>query len=220
MMTPRPHLVDDLQRIDALIGLIAARSAESLDRALHAFLSQDAVLAKEVKAQDSDIDALQIQIEDLAGISLATQQPVARDLRYLVAAIKIAGEYERAADYAAHLAKATKHFVGEPRFKQVEHLEIMARTCSRMLLMTAEAYRLRSADIAREAAALDDIVDREHKLVLAGMLAFMVEHPEKAEKAERLLLTSRYLERLGDHMTNACEDIVFMASGERMELNV
>lgn len=218
-MTERPQLTGNLTKIQELLGQMASRSAEALDRALHAFMNQDLDLAKAVKQGDAEIDALQIQIEDLAAIAMATQQPVASDLRTMVAAIHIAGDFERAADYAVHLAKATRRFVGEPRYKQFAHIEVMARVCASMLRKTDEAFRTRSADLARETAAMDDEVDHEHRAMLDDIIMLIRERPETAEKAEKLLFTSSHLERLGDHMTNACESIVFMVTGTRVDLN-
>ena len=218
-MNERPQLTGNLAGIQELLGQMAARTAEALDKALHAFLTQDQDLAKAVKEGDADIDALQVRIEDLAAIGMATQQPVASDLRTMVAAIHVAGDLERAADYASHLAKATKRFIGEPRYKQFSRLETMARVCGAMIRKTDEAFRTRSVDLARESAAMDDVVDHEHKAMLNDIIGLIRERPETAEKAEKLLFTSSHLERLGDHMTNACESIVFMVSGERVDLN-
>ena len=95
----------------------------------------------------------------------------------------------------------------------------MAEVDGEMMKGTARAFCERSVALATAAAAMDDIVDAEHKAVVSEVLAMMRERPGEAERAAKLLTTSGYLERLGDHMTNACEDIVFMADGRRVELN-
>jgi phosphate transport system protein len=218
-MTERTRLSEAFAELDGKLALMAARAEESLLKAQHALASQDVALAKEVKHADAQIDALQLEIEDLAAVAIATQQPVARDLRMLVAVFKVAADLERAADHAVHLAKATATFAGQPRMRSLERLSAMAETGARMIRATAEAFTRRSAELARQAAALDDFIDGEHKALTEEVLAMMREHPEEAEKAARLLKTSGYLERLGDHMTNACEDIVFMVEGVRAELN-
>ncbi|HWR11216.1 MAG TPA: phosphate signaling complex protein PhoU [Rectinemataceae bacterium] len=218
-MTDRSRLSEDLMKIDETISLIAAKAEEALLKALSALRRQDMELAREVKLGDAEVDKLQREIEDLAAVALATQQPVASDLRILVAAFKVAADFERAADHAVHLAKATGKFSGEPRSRLVDRLARMAEIDGEMIRGTAEAFRLRSADLAAKTAALDDIVDGEHKALMNEVLEMMRERPEAAEKAAKLLTTSGHLERLGDHMTNACEDIVFMISGSRVELN-
>ena len=218
-MTERSRLSEDLSKLGAMITLMAAKAEEALMKALHALKNQDMDLVREVKRGDAEIDRLQLEIEDLAAAVLATQQPVASDLRVLVAAFKVASDFERAADHAVHLAKATGKFSGEPRSRLIDRLARMAEIDGEMMKKTAEAFRLRSAEMAAETAAMDDIVDGEHKALMNEVLAMMRERPEEAERAAKLLTTSGHLERLGDHMTNACEDIVFMVNGSRVDLN-
>ena len=181
--------------------------------------TQDLELAKQVKKGDKAIDELQQSIEDIVVETIATQQPVASDLRQLMSATKLASDFERAGDYAVHLAKGTKFFVHEPAWRQIESLETMAETGCVMIRQTARAYVGRDAGLARTTAALDDSIDRIHKAVLKEVLLFLRDHPEQAEQASKIITISGYLERLGDHMTNACEAIVFMVEGIHAELN-
>jgi len=218
-MTERSKLTDDLAKVDWLVARMAIKAGEALDKALAALQTQDSLLAKSVKAGDAEIDALQTEIEDLAAVTLATQQPVASDLRVLVAAFKVASDFERAADYAVHLAKATKKFMGDPKSRQLERLAVMAEIGGRMIRKTSEAFTGRSPALARETAMLDDMIDREHKAMMIESIELMRVRPEDAEKAAKLITTSGYLERLGDHMTNACEAVVFMTTGTRVDLN-
>ena len=218
-MSERTRLSENLAKIDEAISLIAAKAEEALLKATLAIRNQDMDLVKEVKRGDAEIDRLLVEIEDLVVVTLATQQPVAMDLRILVAASKVAVDFERAADHAVHLAKATGKFAGEPRSRTIERLAHMAEVDGEMMKGTARAFCERSVALATAAAAMDDIVDAEHKAVVSEVLAMMRERPGEAERAAKLLTTSGYLERLGDHMTNACEDIVFMADGRRVELN-
>lgn len=218
-MTDRLKLTEELTKIDGLVTRMAVMAGEALNKALLALQTQDISLAKSVKAEDAEIDALQMEIEDLAAITLATQQPVASDLRVLVAAFKVASDFERAADYAVHLAKATKKFVGDPKSRQLERLAAMAEIGGTMMRKTSEAFTGRSPGLARETALLDDLIDREHKALMLESIELMRIRPEDAEKATKLITTSGYLERLGDHMTNACEAVVFMTTGSRVDLN-
>jgi phosphate transport system protein len=218
-MNERSKLTEDIGKLDALLAQMAVKAGEALHKALLALQAQDLDLAKSVKAGDSEIDALQVEIEDLAAVTLATQQPVASDLRILVAAFKVASDFERAADYAVHLAKATKKFMGEPKSRQLERLALMAEIGGRMMAKTSEAFMRRSPEMAGEAALLDDLIDKEHKATILESIELMRLRPEDAEKAAKLITTSGYLERLGDHMTNACEAVVFMTTGTRVDLN-
>jgi phosphate transport system protein len=208
-----------IARIDELFLAMASAVEEAVRKASHAMKRQDLELAKSVKKGDSVIDDLQQTIEDTVVETIATQQPVASDLRQLMSATKLASDFERAGDYAVHLAKATKFFVNEPAWRQLENLESMAEIGCLMIRQTARAYSTRDAALARNTATLDDGIDHIHKSVLCEILLFLHDHPGQAEQASKIITVSGYLERLGDHMTNACEAIVFMVEGIHTELN-
>lgn len=209
----------NIARIDELFLAMASSVEDAIRRASHAMKTQDLALAKQVKKGDSAIDGFQQSIEDIVVETIATQQPVASDLRQLMSATKLASDFERAGDYAVHLAKGTKFFVNEPTWRQLEALETMAETGCVMIRQTAKAYVARDASLARSTAALDDGIDHIHKALLKEILLYLRDHPEQAEQAAKIIVISGYLERLGDHMTNACEAIVFMVEGIHAELN-
>ena len=208
-----------IAHIDELFLSMASSVENAVRKASHAMKTQDPELAKEVKKGDAIIDGLQQAIEDTVVETIATQQPVASDLRKLMSATKLASDFERAGDYAVHLAKGTKFFVNEPAWRQLEELEAMADSGCVMIRQTAKAYVARDAALARSTAALDDAIDHTHKALLKEVLIFLRDHPEQAEQASKIMTISGYLERLGDHMTNACEAIVFMVEGIHTELN-
>jgi phosphate transport system protein len=208
-----------IHSIDERILSMAKAVEDALLKASHALKTQDIELAKAVKKGDRIIDGLQSSIEELVVETIATQQPVATDLRLLMSAMKLSSDFERAGDYAVHLAKATKLFVNEPAWRQIDSLEHMAELCIGMIRQTVQAYATRSASAARQTAALDDEIDHMHKALIRETLSLMKEHPDQVEKAAKIITVSGFLERLGDHMTNACEAIVFMVEGIRTELN-
>ena len=218
-MNTRIMLLEELNRLRHDILAMATRVEEDLGKALSAFRNNDIDLANEVKANDALINALQLKIEDEAAIVIATQQPVARDLRELVTIFKLTNSLERAGDHAVHLAKAAIKLGGEPPFRSMEHLERMAETGQEMIRAAVSAYLSQDAAGARKAAALDDTIDREHKALVEEVLGLMKEHPKLIKKAYRLINTSGYLERLGDHVTNICEGIIYMIEGKHEELN-
>lgn len=208
-----------ISHIDELFLIMASKVEEAVQKANHALKTQSLDLSKSVKDGDESIDSLQTAIEDAVVETIATQQPVASDLRQLMCIMKLASDFERAGDYAVHLAKATKFFINEPQWRQLEKLEAMAQAGCVMIRKTAQAYKNRDAALARQTALLDDDMDHTHKSVLKEILLILREHPEQAEKAAKIITVSGYLERLGDHMTNACEAIVFMVEGIHTELN-
>jgi phosphate transport system protein len=217
---PREAFERSIEEINKRIISMGAASVEALQKAMHAFRERELDAAKKIKKADADIDAQQLQIEDLVATTMATQQPVATDLRLLLCSIKMAAELERSADYAAHLAKATKFFAGEPQWRQTEMLEQMVQIGATMITGTVQAFISRSALQARQVALMDDQVDHIHKSLINEMVMLLGARPEDAEKVAKFIQVSGYLERLGDHMTNACESIIYMVEGIHMELNL
>jgi phosphate transport system protein len=218
-MNTRIFFLEELNRLRHDILAMASRVEEDLGKALAALRENDRELAGEVRAGDAVINAMQLKIEDQAAILIATQQPVARDLRELVTIFKITGSLERAGDYGVHLAKAAVKLSGEAPFRSLEHLERMAETGREMIRASVSAYLNQDAEAARKTAALDDGIDKEHKALTEEVLALMKEQPELIKKAADLLKTSGFLERLGDHITNICEGIIYMTEGRHEELN-
>ena len=211
--------MEELNRLRHDILTMATKVEEDLGKAMSALRNNDKELAKEVKADDVVVNALQIKIEDEAAVVLATQQPVARDLRELVTIFKLASNLERSGDHTVHLANAAIKLASDPPFRSMEHLERMAETGQEMIRSAVSAFLSQDADAARKVAALDDTIDREHKALIEEVLALMKEHPKLVKKAVRLLNVSGYLERLGDHVTNICEEVIYMVEGRHEELN-
>lgn len=218
-MSNRIQLMEELNRIRHDILAMGTRVEEDLGKALAALKMQDLELAREVKAGDAVVNAMQLKIEDQVAILIATQQPVARDLRELVTLFKVTDNLERAGDYAVHLAKTAKKLAGEPPFRQIEQLERMAEIGQEMIRGAVAAFLDQDVDAARRIAARDDAIDHEHKALVEEVLGLMRESPDLIQRATKLLTTSSYLERLGDHMTNICEAVIYMVEGRREELN-
>jgi phosphate transport system protein len=118
-----------------------------------------------------------------------------------------------------HLAKAAIKLSGEAQFRPLEHIERMAETGQEMIRAAVSAYLAQDAEGARKAAALDDRIDAEHKALTEEVLRLMKGHPDMIKKAVRILNTSGHLERMGDHITNVCEAIIYMTEGRHEELN-
>jgi phosphate transport system protein len=152
-------------------------------------------------------------------VLIATQQPVARDLRELITVFKITSSLERIGDYGIHLVKTAKKLSGRAPFRSVERIEHMAETGQEMLKAAFTAYLVQDTDAAKRAATLDDRIDEEHKALTEEVLALMKKKPELVKAAARLLRLSGYMERLGDHITNICEGVIYMIEGRHEELN-
>jgi phosphate transport system protein len=198
---------------------MAAKVEENLGKSINILKTGNEELANEVKKCGEVIDEMQLKIEDMTLILIATQQPVASDLRELVTAFKLASNLERIDDYGIHLAKAAIKFSSRPAFRSIERVERMAETGQEMLKEAFSAYLAKDIYAAKKAAALDSQIDTEHKALTEEVLNFIKEQPQFVKAAARLLRLSGYMERLGDHITNMCEGIIFMIEGSHEELN-
>ncbi|MCL2833581.1 MAG: phosphate signaling complex protein PhoU [Treponema sp.] len=219
MIKTRGLLSEELNKLRQELMLMAARVEEDLGRA-HALLhSGGEELAQEVRESEKSVDAMQLKIEDMALILIATQQPVARDLRELITVFKITASLERIGDYVLHLAKAAEKLAAKPPFFATERIENMVETGAEMLKSAMSAYQGQDCDAAKQAAAMDVKIDEEHKALTEEVLKLMKKKPELVKAAARLIKLSGYIERMGDHITNICEGIIFMIQGKHVELN-
>ncbi|MBN1519285.1 MAG: phosphate signaling complex protein PhoU [Spirochaetales bacterium] len=218
-MIQRTVYDDELARLRHDLLTMGALVEDNIRKALEALRSSNVELAKEVKRDDKAVNAMQTELGDRVAMLIATQQPVARELRELVAILKAADELERIGDYAAHLAKAAKRLAEDPYPRSLERIEAMAAEGSAMLHDAMAAFLAGDQDKARAVAARDDAIDKERKAFIKEVLLYIQEHPDRAEQATRLVATAGVLERLGDHVTNLCEAAVYVATGEHVDLN-
>ena len=218
-MNTRSSLSFEMDNLRRELTMMAVRVEEDLDKALAVLRSGAEELVNEVKESGKIVDSLQLKIEETAFVIIATQQPVARDLRELIMIFKITASLERIGDYGIHLAKAAVKLSRRPPFRSLERIERMAETGLEMLKAALSAYTAQDAGTAREAAVLDQVIDKEHEALTEEVLKLMKKNPELVKPAARLLRLSGYMERLGDHITNICEEILFMIEGKHEELN-
>ncbi|MDR1868768.1 MAG: phosphate signaling complex protein PhoU [Treponema sp.] len=220
-MSTRKFFSEELSRLRHDILAMATRVEENLGKALSALRTGNADLAKEVRADDAEVDALQHKIEDDAAIIIATQQPVARDLREMVTIFRLTSNIERIGDHAVHLARAAKKLAkgGDALCRAQENLERMAEIGQKMIRAAISAFMNQDAQAAREAAAMDNEIDEEHKKLTEDVLKQMKKNSDIVKSALQILHTSNQLERLGDHITNICEAVIYMIEGKHEELN-
>lgn len=219
MPVPRSQFDDELGRVHDELLSMAYRVADDLAKAVDALRRDDAELAASVRADDPNVNSMQLALQDMAAVLIATQQPVAGDMRELVAVIRLADHLERIGDYASHLAKTVIKLGGDPWPRQYEILARIGDTEGRMIRDMMKAFLEKDDLAARECAALDASIDQQHHALVAMTLESLKTTPERADSAVRLIRTSGFMERLGDHVTNCCELVVYMVSGEHAELN-
>jgi len=215
----RGLLTEELDKVRRELALMETRVEEDLGISLAMLRSGSDEMASDVKKSGKIVDSLQIKIEDMALVLIATQQPVARDLRELITVFKLTSNLERINDFGIHLVKTAKKLAGRPPFRSMERIIRMAETGQQMLKAAFSAYLAQDPVAAREAASFDDRIDEEHKALTEELLALMKEKPGLVKSAARILKLSGYMERMGDHITTICEGIIFMTEGKHEELN-
>jgi phosphate transport system protein len=206
------QMQDDLLRLGDRVDRAIADAMRSLEQ-------RDMDLARQVVADDAQVNALRFQIEENCLRLIATQQPAAGDLRAVVAAMNIVVDLERMGDHAAGIARTVLRMGDEPLLKPLIDMPRMAETCRQMLRQALRAYVARDADAALAVARQDDTVDGLYGQIFRELLTFMIEDPKTTTRALFLLFSAHNLERIGDRVTNIVERIVFMASGEMREVN-
>lgn len=199
---------------------MALLAEEQVEDAVRALEEKDVDLAEQVKAQDSIIDDLQRVIEDQSIKLIATQQPVASDLRALFTTIKIVTDVERIADYAVDIARIAILLKDEDISRSIDEIREMADYAKTMLRDSIDAYTSKDDERAYEITKMDDEIDKG-LMNLVKHLYYDLSHDEEDRfKASQLNFVGKYLERIGDHATNICEWTVYIVTGEYVELNV
>lgn len=186
---------------------------EMVQKATQALVEQDVALAQQVIAQDREVDELEVQIESDAVALIARQQPVGADLRFIFTVIKALTDLERAGDYATHVAEDAAILAKEPPLKNYITLPRMGLNLVAMLDLLAKALAERDLSVAKDVLARDDEIDGLYEEVTRELLTYMLEDPRTITKALTLMRVARSYERLGDHLENVSERIVFWLTG-------
>jgi len=219
MSDVRRVLAREERAIHTAILEMARLAGAAFDEAIESLRTQDAERAERVIRDDGAINALRRQVERECLFAIASQQPVARDLRALVAGLLIASDLERIADHAAGIAKIVLEMDPSDVSGPMEKLWTMAGVARRMLEVVTSAYDTADAELAHSAGALDSELDDLHEQCLATLVMQLATAADVHSRATHLLWIVHKLERIGDHATNVAERVVFLVSGETPELN-
>ena len=187
--------------------------------AIEALQTRDLTLAKQIIADDQKINRKRFEIEEKCIQLIATQQPMASDLRTIVSVLNIITELERIGDYAEGNAKITIMIGNEPPLKPLIDIPRMAEKTVDMLNRGLTAFINHDADAAVKISAEDDFIDNLYDQIFRELLTFMAEDPKTITRATRLIWVTHNLERSADRVTNICERIVFMVTGKMEESN-
>jgi phosphate transport system protein len=203
---------DDVLRLGAMVE-------HALERAGRALIDRDVELADQVRWDDAQVNELQRAINTGITALIATQGPVARDVRELLALYHAATELERMGDYAVNIAKLAQQLAAEPEIPILRQIPQMEQLCREQLRAAMRALVDVSEDEARAVCARDDEIDHLYNSVYEDTMSLMSVAPDKVRQATHLLFAAHHLERLGDRVTNIGEDVVYLATGRIEDLN-
>lgn len=207
----------ELAELRELLLRMATLAEEQLRAALSDVKRRDAAAADQTVQRDREIDQLELDIEDKAIHLLARRQPMAGDLRSLVATIKISNDLERVGDHAVNIAECARRLAGEQPVPPIPELDQMANVATRMLKDAIDAFIDGNVDLAREVCLRDDEVDQLNDSVFRIMLTVMAENNKAITSALQMMLVSRNLERVADLATNLGEDVIYIVEARTIK---
>jgi phosphate transport system protein len=191
---------------------------KAIDRSIEALKKRDLTLAHQIIADDAQINERRFSIEDKCIGLIATQQPMASDLRIIVAVLNIITELERIGDYAEGIAKIVIMIGDEPPLKPLIDIPRMGEITIGMINDSLQSFVARDVDLAKRVVSLDSIVDGLYDQVFRELLTFMMVDPKTTNRATRLIWVAHNLERTADRATNICERVVFTVTGKMEEI--
>ena len=207
------QLLDDILALGSMVEQAILKSVEALNR-------QDLDLAKLIYDADIRINTKRFQIETEAMVLIATQQPMARDLRILASTLEVAGELERIGDYAKGISKICLMMGKEAPIKPLVDIPYMAKVTTEMLHRALTAFVDADSQAAQQIPQEDDLVDGLYNQVFRELITYMISDPSTIDRANFLLWTAHNLERAADRVTNICECTIYIATGLLKESNV
>jgi phosphate transport system protein len=208
-----------LKKIHNDLLIMGSIVEKQISRCIEALVNQDCDLAEKVIKDDDLVDNLQKEIEDKCIRLIATEQPVAHDLRNIFTTTKIVTDLERMADHAVDISKIALRLKGEKYIKELVHIPQMAEISKEMLKLSLDAYVEGNVKKAYSTCKMDDEIDDIYKQVFAELLVIMKDDSTTVKQASQFLFVCKFLERIADHTTNICEWTVYLVTGEQIDLN-
>ena len=207
------HFAIELEELNHKLLEMAGLVESAINRSVRSMVDQDRGLAEQVIRDEPKINSMEMEIDGMVTRLLALRQPVARDLRFLTAALKINTDLERMGDLAQHIAERSLSLMHHPLVKPMVDIPSMAVLVQSMLLNCLDAFVKGDEALARSVLLADDEVDRLRDAVYTELLGTMQRDPTVVSAAVDLIFVARNLERIGDHATNIAEDVVFLIKG-------
>jgi phosphate transport system protein len=206
------HFQEELEQLKARLLEMGGLAEEQVRLAVQGLVQRDRALIARVLTSDHPINSLHIEIDSRCFTLIALHQPMAVDLRSIVAAVKINTDLERVGDLAINIAEAALRYANHPPVKRLIDIPNMATIAQTMLRDALDAFVRRDTALAQQVLSADDELDALKTQIFRELLTYMLQDPTTIEPALDLILISRHLERIGDHATNVAEDVIFMVS--------
>jgi phosphate transport system protein len=208
------HFQEELEQLKARLLEMGGLAEEQVRLAVKGLVERDRDLLDRVLVNDEPVNALHIEIDNRSFTLLALSQPMAVDLRSIVAAVKINTDLERVGDLAINIAEAARHYATHAPVKRLIDIPRMATIAQSMLRDALDAFVRRDTELAHRVLNEDDALDALKTQIFRELLTYMLQDPATIEPSLELILISRHLERIGDHATNVAEDVIFMVSAK------
>jgi phosphate transport system protein len=208
----QPHFREELEQLQGRLLEMGGLAEERVRAVVQGLVSRDAELIERVLQGDEPINQLHIEVDTRCFRLLALHQPMATDLRAIVAAVKINTDLERVGDLAVNIAEAANRYISQPPVKKLIDIPSMGQIAQAMLRDALDAFVKRDTTLAHQVLNEDDRLDGLKTQVFRELLTYMLTDPGTIEAGLDLILVSRHLERIGDHATNIAEDVIFMVS--------
>ena len=218
-MTTRIEYDHKLNELKHEIIRMSSLVEELLAKSMKALVEKDVEEAERIIESDDVIDDLQEKVEEQSVMLIATQQPLAGDLRNIFAAVKMVTDLERIADYGVGIARTVIRLKDEEYIKPLIDLPRMTDIACEMLRKSVKAFADKDDALAIETAKMDNKLDALNKQIYRELLTYVMESPRHINQMMSFVLIARYLERVGDHITNICEWIVYNATGKKLDLD-
>ena len=209
----RTRFHEGLDELKDRLLRMAGMAEQSITRAINAYRERDRYQCQLVFESEAAINADEREIDELAVDLLALQQPMAVDLRFILAVIKINADLERVGDQAVNIAERVEQLLTVPAVELPIDIPLMAATAGQMIRMALESFVLGDADLAERVLTMDDTVDRMNREIADVMIELIKKSPQVTEQAMDAIIIARNLERVGDHATNIAEDVIFWVRG-------
>jgi phosphate transport system protein len=215
----RSNFDSNLNELKKLLLEMAHKAESAVKESINALIEQDLDKAQQIIDGDNEIDQLDYQINDKALLLIAKESPVATDLRKLIVAIKTSSEVERIADNAVNIAKAVQHIGKEELIKDIIDIPKMMDLALEMLSDALTAYYADDVVLATKCAEKDDKVDELYGKLIRELIGYLPQNPHATNQITQLAYVCRYIERIADHSTNIAENVIFLVTGKRFDLN-